>query len=735
MRILLFALYFTLTFTSYCQTDTVFWFAAPEVTSDHADRPVYLRICSFDKQAEVKITQPANSQFATITRTVKTNSTVTIDLTTRLALLENDIPDAVKNSGLLIETTAPVTVYYEVLGNSLVYGDVNTDIFTLKGRYSLGTEFFTPFQNARNNQASIDAYSGFDIVATEDNTQITITPTKDLVGHQSGIAYTVTLHRGQVYSARTVSEAGTEHPSGTRITSTKPIAVTVKDDSVLEETNWDLLGDQLVPVEQIGTEYIVGRLSLPAYNSDRIYIVATEDTTIIYQDALLIPVDTIHTGETSSLQFQDNVCYIRTNKPVYLWHVGGFGNELAGALLPEISCTGSRKVRFTRSNSESFALNIIVKTSGVNNFLLNGKGLPGTPNVFTEVPGTSGEWSFAQIFFSQIALKPGSSNLLENSSNDFHLGILNGEATGTSFRYGYFSSFGYSGMTGDSEICPGETAILDAGEAMSSYLWNTGETKPSISVKDSGTYSVRVIKGKCEFTDSIKVKLHPTPAPVELGPDISICSYEQVTFQPDKTYHSYLWNTGATDKNITPSLSGMYLLEVANEFGCKASDSIKLTINQKPHAIITLQKPEEVLCQDAIVVLTSNQGNFKYLWHNGDTTESTTDVHEKLYSIKITDEYGCSDSTSYYIDCSPYVKVFNLMTPNGDNKNDVFYVQDLKPGKWTLEIYTKWGSRVYKNSNYDNSWKAENLEDGVYFYLLKHNEGKRVLHGYVTILN
>jgi len=49
---------------SFAQTDSVFWFAAPEVTNDnsstHTDRPIILRVTAFNSSATVKVTQPAN---------------------------------------------------------------------------------------------------------------------------------------------------------------------------------------------------------------------------------------------------------------------------------------------------------------------------------------------------------------------------------------------------------------------------------------------------------------------------------------------------------------------------------------------------------------------------------------------------------------------------------------------------------------------------------------------------
>ena len=68
----------------------------------------------------------------------------------------------------------------------------------LKGRNGLGLEFYTPFQNTLNNydyngSQDFTAYSSIDIVATEDSTEIIITPSIDVLGKLAGIPDTILL--------------------------------------------------------------------------------------------------------------------------------------------------------------------------------------------------------------------------------------------------------------------------------------------------------------------------------------------------------------------------------------------------------------------------------------------------------------------------------------------------------------------------------------------------------------
>jgi len=92
------------------------------------------------------------------------------------------------------------------------------------------------------------------------------------------------------------------------------------------------------------------------------------------------------------------------------------------------------------------------------------------------------------------------------------------------------------------------------------------------------------------------------------------------------------------------------------------------------------------------------------------------------------------NETYYYIDmvelCEvprPPLNVPNIITPNGDGVNDVFEIQGLYPNS-RLAIFNRWGTEVFRSSNYANNWQGETktlnipsqLSEGVYFYILEH---------------
>lgn len=64
------------------------------------------------------------------------------------------------------------------------------------------------------------------------------------------------------------------------------------------------------------------------------------------------------------------------------------------------------------------------------------------------------------------------------------------------------------------------------------------------------------------------------------------------------------------------------------------------------------------------------------------------------------------------------VVVYNVLTVNGDGKNDFYFVDEELVGSRLL-VVDRWGDVVYLNNSYQNDWAAEGLSYGVYFYLLE----------------
>ncbi|WP_316797879.1 gliding motility-associated C-terminal domain-containing protein [Pedobacter frigidisoli] len=84
------------------------------------------------------------------------------------------------------------------------------------------------------------------------------------------------------------------------------------------------------------------------------------------------------------------------------------------------------------------------------------------------------------------------------------------------------------------------------------------------------------------------------------------------------------------------------------------------------------------------------------------------------------------------------LRIPNVFTPNGDGKNDTFYLENLSAFEFNdVTVINRWGSTVFQSKGYLNDWTAPGLSDGTYFYVVKVKNGNGdwiEYKGYITLI-
>jgi PKD repeat protein len=580
------------------QIDRDFWFAIPKETDAHlwcsltSTNALSFRIATMGLPAQVTISMPANTYFTPVILNIPANTTTTYSLTPNAApnYLGNwvafdsvyanpanfDVKPAngITNHGIHITSTNDITVYYD-------YDSFwNRDLFSLKGKNALGTTFFTPFQNIWRNistntsstgfncystgagshgstNKNIDAFSEFDVVATEKGTIIKV------YNDNNVLLATVPLEVGQTYSYVAAGQTAAAHMTGYKIVSNYPVAVTINDDSVVVSGSScaDIIGDQLVPTDIIGTQYLVmtgddgttaaGGKQVPNRN-EQVFVVATVNNTRIQfiDTAGIVLTDTtinsgkytyispdirpINNGTQSSIYVQS----LDPSKPIYVMHISGHGCETGGAIVPPINiCSGSTEVNVVpgitgaaNGSDTRITMNLMIPYDTLlafndpaqahNHFVLynsaypSGFAIPGTwfePNRnchWAVLKMANRNWSAAGTEAKNIMVL-NSTNRIVNTVDWFHLGMMNGNA-GYTNKYGYFSSFSpiqpavriASTETQDYIGCSGLQPTLIASGGLT-YLWHYGSpTGPSTYLSNptsAGTDAIGLPVGDHNF--------------------------------------------------------------------------------------------------------------------------------------------------------------------------------------------------------------------------------------------
>ena len=155
-------------------------------------------------------------------------------------------------------------------------------------------------------------------------------------------------------------------------------------------------------------------------------------------------------------------------------------------------------------------------------------------------------------------------------------------------------------------------------------------------------------------------------------------------------------------------------------------------------SIINLLTDHSVSLTSTVTVSNLNPIPAKYYWIANSTDTSLAFAKTQNASLSINPHTGTSangDIKVYLIatqagcidTLAPLIIKFyfvpNLVTPNGDNLNDKFEVA--KSGDlFNVEIYNRWGEKVFAKEGYTNEWDLASVKDGLYFYYLNDKSGQ-----------
>jgi len=187
---------------------------------------------------------------------------------------------------------------------------------------------------------------------------------------------------------------------------------------------------------------------------------------------------------------------------------------------------------------------------------------------------------------------------------------------------------------------------------------------------------------------------------------------------------------------------GDYSVEIVNQFGCKAFSD---TIHVAPSATITPQGPT-TFCAGDSVVLSANTGTGQtYLWKRynvnipGATNADYTATQEGTYKVRITDSFGCSetsDTINVSVPCrksltgAENTDAFNVVVfPNPSNGDFIFEFSG--PGSENIEIKildivgkTILTERV---NGLDYTIKSRQLNAGIYSAVITEGADQKVI--------
>lgn len=377
------------------------------------------------------------------------------------------VPDAVKNAvqdspadgtrplGIHLVAQAPVTVY------GINYGQASSDAYVAIPTPALGTRYRALAYTTTIPGSHLDGGGPgrMQVVASADDTTITVTPASSYGSRTAGVPFQVSLDAGEVYTitadgssspptlaasrarsdrtapaasstpsalthtfrtsaaprAAAVGAASLYEITGTLVTSDKPVAAYAGVDcGNIGNGACDVESEQMTPTDQWGTSFVAVRFRSESGNDPVRVLADTDDTAVTVDGAVVATIDAGEYWEGTLFDAGGNTgVLITTSHPAlvsqfmvnddYRQGAGTYTGDPSALLIPPYQQYLNGYTLGTPGTSFGFnAVNVVVPTAATASFRLDGSAV--APTEFAPITGTS-------FSSAQLLVAPGTHNV------------------------------------------------------------------------------------------------------------------------------------------------------------------------------------------------------------------------------------------------------------------------------------------------------------------------------------
>ncbi len=606
---------------------------------------------------------------------VTANQTTTIQLPS--AQVDHVTSDVVENKGVQILTLDTVNVF------ALTFQSYSADASVIYPKQSLGTEYRVCSYRGLNASNPPNINSELLVVATEDGTQVLITPTTaTLGGHAANVPFQVNLNAGESYQV--LASTYSTDLTGSVIKATdssgtcRPFAVFSGSTCVNVPSSCgacDIIYDQALPVANWGTTYYSVPFSFATTYTLR--ILADQNNTFYTIDGG--PVLTLNAGQFQEINGITSSRCINSVKPIsVIQYMEGIG--CAGAGDPSMMYLNSQEqkidnVTFSTVTStviNQHNVNVIMETANISQLTLDGNPVPASAFTVMNYCNT--------ISYAKLSVTQGSHTL--NADSGF-TAYSYGTGSAESYAYSVGSFSKSKSIVVDSLLCSSDTIHIGTSNLIYGVWWSSATNPtdtlaygnvltltPPITPDIYIEHGTQYISG-CDIAYYFDVAVPDPPTPWVASVPNLVCQNQQVPLSagatPPSSVYQYSWTpvTGLSNPNIanpvaTASVSMWYYVAISTPNGCAPTvfDSVYIDVQVLPLPSINAG-PNQTICLGDTATITA-VGGPNLLWSPGGNTTNVIAVNPVTntnYIVYVTDANGCmnSDTMSVIVNTLPNV--------------------------------------------------------------------------------
>lgn len=250
------------------------------------------------------------------------------------------------------------------------------------------------------------------------------------------------------------------------------------------------------------------------------------------------------------------------------------------------------------------------------------------------------------------------------------------------------------------EICEGESYLL-------------GEESYSVA----GNYT-QVLTGQagCDSVVNLSLTVNAVPE-ISLRGETELCNGESTVLSIDDTYPLYNWSTGENTPTLTVASTGTYTLSVTDNNSCVGTASLTVQVSGLGTEINPRTFPNGffISCpasSDGELEALAFNGipPYNYQWNNGSANPTLENLGPGIYSVTVSDAFGCESSASLTLEAPPEFSLGTDIIPPlcvdeggivdvvvegetgpytfqmGSNSQNIGLFEDVEPGPHTIRV-------------------------------------------------
>ncbi|MXV52553.1 T9SS type B sorting domain-containing protein [Pedobacter sp. HMF7647] len=226
-------------------------------------------------------------------------------------------------------------------------------------------------------------------------------------------------------------------------------------------------------------------------------------------------------------------------------------------------------------------------------------------------------------------------------------------------------------------------------------------------------------------------------------------AFDVLTVQPVSSGKSVLTYHFKNNSSATSLITVTVRDNGGTDFGGIDTKTISLKLTEVPLAQVNIVADATTVSKGGIVKLSvQQQAGQTYQWTGADiqSGQGTNQLvirpkETGTYKITATNSLGCTVEASISITVVKDHKfdITNVLTPNGDGRNDFFVIKniDYYPEN-TVKIFDRAGRLLYSQKGYNNTWdgtyNGSPLAEGTYYYIIDMGANVGIFRGYINII-